>query len=56
MNQIYKDNGFENRQEYLQHLADEYGLEYSTVLLVANTCGPNEDFDGLINLLEDMVS
>ncbi len=50
---IYQENGFENRKEYLQHLAEEYGIDVATVYLAASALGPNEDFDGLVTTLED---
>lgn len=46
-------HGFLNRKDYLMDLAEEYGIEYNTVKLLAELLGPSEDFDGLINMLED---
>lgn len=53
---IYTENGYENRRDYLKQLADENGVELSTVLAMADILGPNEDFDGLVTELEDLVS
>lgn len=39
-------------QDYLQCLAEDMGLEVDTVMEV-DTLGENEDFDGLVTLLED---
>lgn len=50
---IYKRNGFKNRKEYLQDLADEFGLPEDLVFMSADMLGESEDFDGLINILED---
>lgn len=50
---IYTDNGFANRNEYLNDLAFEYDIDSSTVFLLADILGDNEDFDGLITSLED---
>jgi hypothetical protein len=50
---IYAENGYENRDDYLKNLAAEYGLDLETVLVIANMLGPNEDFDGLATSLED---
>lgn len=47
---IYQQKGYNSRQEYLQELADTYG---SQVWILAEVLGPNEDFDGLINSIED---
>lgn len=54
MNSIYKRHGYANRDEYLHHLADEYGVPDEVVWNLAEVLGPNEDFDGLVSLLEDM--
>jgi len=51
---VYKANGYLNREDYLQTLAENYGLSLSEVLIVADVLGENEDFDGLITALEDL--
>lgn len=51
---IYKENGFENRKEYLEDLADTYGIDVQTVFTLASILGSNEDFDGLVCALEDL--
>ena len=48
---IYKENGFENRRDYLESLCEEYDRD--TVYALAEIFGPSEDFDGLITSLED---
>lgn len=53
MSNIYKENGYENRKEYLESLAEDYGLDYETVAMLASMLGASEDFDGLISALED---
>ena len=50
---IYKQEGYENRRAYLDSLADDFGLDRSTVYALAGILGPSEDFDGLICALED---
>lgn len=50
---IYQENGYLNRRDYLVSLADEYCLPESVVFSLASMLGPSEDFDGLINSLED---
>lgn len=52
-NSRYEEEGYENRRDYLQGLADEYGVDYITVAVLADALGPNEDFDGLVTELED---
>lgn len=47
----YKAAGYANRREYLESLCDEYNRE--KVFILASMLGPNEDFDGLLTMLED---
>jgi hypothetical protein len=51
---VYQREGYANRSEYLQSLADDFGVDLSTVQALADVLGPNEDFDGLVSELEDM--
>ena len=50
---IYTDDGHTNRRAYLDSLADDFGLDRSTVYALAGILGSSEDFDGLICALED---
>jgi hypothetical protein len=50
---IYTDEGYTNRRAYLDSLADDFGLDKSTVYALAGILGSSEDFDGLICALED---
>ena len=50
---VYIENGYENRQDYLKCMATDYGVSYETVLQIAEFMGEMEDFDGLIVMLED---
>jgi glycosidase len=52
-NDDYKANGYLNRTDYLRSLADNMGVDYATVKMLADMLGPNEDFDGLVTELED---
>ena len=54
MANIYTDNGYTDRAEYLFCMADEYGINIDKVELVADLLGPSEDFDGLVTTLQDM--
>lgn len=54
MDDVYKRNGYSNREDYLNKLAEDYGVSKMVVFSLADMLGPNEDFDGLINALEDM--
>jgi len=54
MENIYKREGFKNRTEYLKDLADSYGVDFGLVAAAAQLLGENEDFDGLINTIEDL--
>lgn len=50
---VYTENGYKNRRDYLECLADDYGVEYSIVANLAGLLGSSEDFDGLVTALED---
>lgn len=49
----YTENGYANRRDYLNHLAVDMGVDKSTVYMMAQLLGPDEDFDGLVTSLED---
>lgn len=53
---VYQENGYENREAYLLSLADQFGVDYATVYALADVLGPNEDFDGLVSMIEDCPS
>lgn len=50
---IYEDNGYENRKDYLECLSEDYGVPLDVVLNLAGLLGKSEDFDGLVIALED---
>jgi hypothetical protein len=50
---VYQENGYQNRKEYLESLAEEFGVDLSVVYTIASVYGSNEDFDGLVTALED---
>lgn len=43
------------RTEYLMELSEEYGIDETVVFELADILGENEDYDGLINSLEDCM-
>lgn len=51
---VYQENGYSGRRDYLECLADEMGVDKDTVFMLASLLGPSEDFDGLVTSLEDM--
>jgi hypothetical protein len=53
-NSRYEEEGYDNRVDYLHGLAEDYGVDFTAVAILADTLGPNEDFDGLVTELEDM--
>ncbi len=53
MEDIYKENGYKNRRDYLKCLAEDHGVDQTTVFAMAEILGPNEDFDGLVTHIED---
>ena len=50
---IYQQNGYDSRDDYLQCLADDYGVPLETVYSLAGTLGESEEWDALISILED---
>jgi len=50
---IYQENGYTDRKDYLNGLADDLGVDIETVLLTADLLGESEDFDGLVSMLEE---
>jgi len=54
-NQIYIDNGYDDRDEYLESLSYEYEVPYDMVCAIADMLGPGEDFDGLVSAIKDYV-
>ena len=53
--EVYQENGYKNRDDYLNSLSEDYGVPIDAVLVLAEVLGPDEDFDGLISNLEDAM-
>lgn len=53
MSNPYINNGFANREEYLDSLREDYG---GLVDIMIDILPPSEDFDGLVTELEDAFS
>jgi len=52
---VYQENGYDDRDDYLCSLAEDYGVPLDAVMAVAEVLGPEEDFDGLVSSLEDAM-
>ena len=52
---VYLENGYKNRDDYLNSLSEDYGVPVDAVLALAEVLGPDEDFDGLVSNLEDAM-
>lgn len=50
---IYQENGYSDRDDYLTCLSEDYGISLEDVYSLADMPGENEDFDGLVSALED---
>ena len=50
---IYQENGYKSRMDYLECLADDYGVSLDTVIVLSDLLGSSEDFDGLVTAIED---
>lgn len=53
--EVYQENGYKNREDYLNSLSEDYSVPIDAVLALAEVLGPDEDFDGLISNLEDAM-
>jgi len=53
MNNIYIENGYQSRKDYLISLSEDFGLDKSIVFSIASMLGSEEDFDRLVSMLED---
>ena len=51
---IYQENGYADRDDYLNRLSEDYGVPLENVYSLADMLGENEDFDGLVFALEDI--
>jgi hypothetical protein len=49
---VYTDNGYADREEYLDSLREEYG---ELVDILITVLPASEDFDGLVTELEDAL-
>jgi len=50
---VYQENGYNSRKDYLISLAEELGIDKQVVFTVASMLGESEDFDGLVSTLQD---
>lgn len=50
---VYQEHGYYNRTDYLRCLSEDWDMPFTTVCMLADILGPNEDFDGLVTALED---
>ena len=50
---IYQENGYADRDDYLNRLSEDCGVSIEDVYSLAEMLGENEDFDGLVSTLED---
>ena len=51
---IYQENGYVDRDDYLTCLSEDYGLPIEDVYSLAEMLGEHEDFDGLVSALENI--
>ena len=49
----YVEHGFANRKDYLQDLSEQYNVPLEVVYQTSQLLGKGEDFDGLVNAMED---
>lgn len=53
MKNIYQERGYKDRQDYLDSVAEDFGMDPIIVNSVAEVLGEYEDFDGLVSMLDD---
>ena len=53
MNNIYIRNGYKNRSDYFNNLADRFNIDINSVWALSDMLGSEEDFDGLVSSLDD---
>ena len=51
---IYQQNGYADRDDYLNCLSEDCGVSIEDVYSLAEMLEENEDFDGLVSALEDI--
>lgn len=52
---IYKENGYSDRDDYLTCLAKDFSISIDTIYCLADILGEEEDFDLLISALEEAM-
>ncbi len=52
--EIYTELGYTDRTDYLKDVALMHNVSTNLVFAIADLLGKNEDFDGLINMIEDL--
>lgn len=52
----YVVNGYDNREHYLECMAEDYDVPLHHVKTLADALGPEEDFDGLVSGIDDFSS
>ena len=50
----YEAKDYSNRREYLDWLAERYGVDRADVVLLSSILGTDQDFDGLPATLENL--
>ncbi len=54
MKNIYQENGYKDREEYLESLSEDFNVDIVVVKSLALLFGESEDFDGLVSALVDL--
>jgi hypothetical protein len=53
MENVYRENGFNSRKDYLLRLSETYGVPFQVVEELAELLTESEDFDGLVCAVEE---
>ena len=55
MSDIYTENGYADRRDYLNNLAESNDVSTDVVYELADVLGESEDFDGLVVAVQDFA-
>ena len=49
----WEQTEWDSREDYIRDIAEEWGVDYQTALMLADLLGDEELFDGFVTGLED---
>ena len=52
---VYKENGYKNRDDYLRCMSEDYMVDIDTTKALADLLGPSGDFGPLVGVLRGLL-